>query len=87
MALTSAPRVASAAARRVRSRAVRVSAASVAEPLTSATDNDFSAYAPKTAFLFPGQGAQSLGMAKARPPPARAVQGWFGKLWKRACRI
>jgi hypothetical protein len=41
---------------------------------TSAADNDFAAYVPKTAFLFPGQGAQTVGMAKVshlpwcRPP-------------------
>ena len=38
---------------------------------TSAADNDFASYVPKTAFLFPGQGAQTVGMAKvshvARP--------------------
>lgn len=30
------------------------------------SDAEFSAFAPKVAFLFPGQGAQSVGMAKAR---------------------
>jgi malonyl CoA-acyl carrier protein transacylase len=29
-------------------------------------DDKFADYAPKTAFLFPGQGAQTVGMAKVR---------------------
>jgi len=41
-------------------------AAAVSDAPTSATDNDFSGYVPKTAFLFPGQGAQAVGMAKVR---------------------
>ena len=32
--------------------------------LTSPTDNDFDGYSSKTAFMFPGQGAQVVGMAK-----------------------
>eukprot|EP00951_Prasinocladus_malaysianus_P021584 scaffold178591_cov35-Prasinocladus_malaysianus.AAC.1 len=34
---------------------------------SSQTDGKFKDYAPKTAFLFPGQGAQSVGMAKVGP--------------------
>jgi malonyl CoA-acyl carrier protein transacylase len=42
-------------------------AAATTDAPTSATDNDFATYTPKIAFLFPGQGAQTVGMAKARP--------------------
>ena len=31
-------------------------------------DGKFADYAPKTAFFFPGQGAQKVGMAKVRLP-------------------
>lgn len=44
--------------------------AAVADAPTSAADNDFASYVPKTAFLFPGQGAQTVGMAKVSPVPA-----------------
>lgn len=48
----------------------RSSAASYAPqtvPCTQATsDTQFAEYTPKTAFLFPGQGAQTVGMAKVR---------------------
>ena len=40
---------------------------------TSAADNDFAAYVPKTAFLFPGQGAQTVGMAKVSHVPGAAA--------------
>jgi hypothetical protein len=31
-------------------------------------DDKFEDYEPRTAFFFPGQGAQTVGMAKVRPP-------------------
>ena len=38
-----------------------------ASPCTQATsDTQFAEYTVKTAFLFPGQGAQTVGMAKVR---------------------
>jgi len=48
--------------------------AAVADTPTSAADNDFASYVPKTAFLFPGQGAQTVGMAKVSASSDTALQ-------------
>lgn len=50
-------------------------AAATADVYTSPADNDFATYVPKVAFLFPGQGAQTVGMAKASAGPPRAQPG------------
>ena len=74
MALRSAaPRVLPLRLRAARS-SVRPMATAQSEAFTSATDNDFAAYAPKTAVLFPGQGAQAVGMAKVRRRPANVLR-------------
>ena len=53
-----------------RAASSRVQGTSSAGSVTMASaDSDFDGYAPKVAFLFPGQGAQAVGMAKARVPP------------------
>lgn len=36
-------------------------------------DDEFKEYKPKLAFFFPGQGAQTVGMAEARSPTALLV--------------
>ena len=38
----------------------------------STGDEQFADYKPKTAFLFPGQGAQTVGMAAVGPPQISA---------------
>lgn len=38
----------------------------ISEWVVLQADDQFSDYAPKVAFLFPGQGAQTVGMAKVR---------------------
>lgn len=38
--------------------------------LQASADDKFADYKPTTAFFFPGQGAQSVGMAKVQPPAA-----------------
>lgn len=59
-----------------------------ADPFVQA-DDKFANYAPKTAFLFPGQGAQKVGMAKVRRqppmfvPPLRWRMVDDGVLWSR----
>lgn len=50
--------------------------AAAAADSAAASDSEFGAYAPKVAFLFPGQGAQAVGMAKqlaAEVPAAAAL--------------
>jgi len=49
-------------------------AAATADVYSSPADNDFATYVPKVAFLFPGQGAQTVGMAKASAGPPRAMR-------------
>merc|ERR1719327_1909298 len=46
----------------------------VSEPVASATDDDFAGVKPKTVFMFPGQGAQTVGMGSevAAEVPAAA---------------
>lgn len=45
-----------------------VSSHVISEWIILQADDQFSDYAPKVAFLFPGQGAQTVGMAKVRCP-------------------
>merc|ERR1719393_1191758 len=46
----------------------------VSEPVASATDDDFDGVKPETVFMFPGQGAQAIGMGAetAKEVPAAA---------------
>lgn len=46
------------------SRTLTARASTAAVELTSDTDNKFESWSAKTAFMFPGQGAQVVGMAK-----------------------
>ena len=52
------------ALRRTPAGRFQCSTASKAGLIMAAADTDFDSYSPKVAFLFPGQGAQAVGMAK-----------------------
>lgn len=61
---------------RSRAPCVRVSAATVAASAPAQADTKFADYKPTVAAFFPGQGAQSVGMAKdlvAEVPAAKAM--------------
>eukprot|EP00240_Pyramimonas_obovata_P004837 CAMPEP_0118920922 /NCGR_PEP_ID=MMETSP1169-20130426/343_1 /TAXON_ID=36882 /ORGANISM="Pyramimonas obovata, Strain CCMP722" /LENGTH=386 /DNA_ID=CAMNT_0006861543 /DNA_START=47 /DNA_END=1207 /DNA_ORIENTATION=- len=64
------------AARRVRMVSVRSSAAA---PTKASADDKFADYTCKKAFLFPGQGAQSVGMAKEAVEATPAAKALFDK--------
>jgi len=62
-----------------RSRVIRSPPRSRDRFLFSAADDKFADYTPRTAFLFPGQGAQSVGMAKDACEKSRAARDLFEK--------